>query len=324
MGIDAASNHRPTGINWAPCLAKDTYLGLQHKQRAGLPIDADILRHLDPNLPFYQALLCFRPWVYRHSVIIGSGGASSSANLKKLHPEVKVNPDLMRLLGYIHDGGKMWDDVLNVNGQGNNGGIGNSLYCEEAGQGSRANPKVIDRFSDAMTILAHPRRSQIIAWLYGFPEKACYLVGQHHGTTPTMVQMTKEARRGHREEVFCYPGPRPNDIHSLILMCADSFLAFFENRMDARLWPPDKAPEKFIEEKAAVIHGELLAAGQLDEKVLSLPYQKIIFDGLQEFLIKFYTGMRLFGTPRAGEKVNLDGRLPWPEYSLPVISRHNP
>jgi putative nucleotidyltransferase with HDIG domain len=314
-----ASNHHPIGINWAPCLARDIWVGLNHKLRAGKPIDENILQHLNPDLPFYHDLFKNSPWVYRHSVIVGSGAASTAAKLKKICPEVKINPDLMRLLGYIHDGGKMGD-----NGKDDDGKMSVKLYCEESGQGSRAKPKVVESFSDVMTMLAHPRRSQTIAWLYGFPDVACYLVGQHHGTAPTMIQMTENVRWGHPEEVFCYPGPRPNDPHSLILMCADSFLAFFENKMDARLWPPNKAPERFIAEKAKIIHGELLAKEQLDEKVLSLPHQKIIFDGLQEFLIKFYTGMRLFGTPRAGERVSLDGRLPWPEYSLPVVSRHNP
>lgn len=189
------------------------------------------------------------------------------------------------------------------------------LYSEEDGQGSRANPKKIETFTDLKIMLNHPRLSQRYAWEYGLPDEICDLLVEHHGTGKTRIWLSDDVKRGHPEEAFLYCGPRPSTIESAIVMCADSISAFFEKKMDEQMWSQKKAPVAYITEIIERIHGELQQEKQLDERVISLADQKIVMDGIKTWLIRFYSGMRLFGTPQRGERIT-DGRfLPWPKYS---------
>jgi membrane-associated HD superfamily phosphohydrolase len=289
----AFSSSELVGKYWARSLAADIHGGLLRKLKAGRPIDQKYLPYLTPGHPFMVSLFDSSAWVFRHSVIVGSSGASAGAKVPG------VNPDRVRLFGYAHDAGKMFRT---------------DLYSEENGQGSRAHPKKIETFTDLRIMLSHPRLSQKYAWEYGLPDDICDLLVEHHGTVRTRIRLSDDVKRGHPEESFLYCGPRPSTKESAIIMCADSISAFFEKKMDEQRWSQERAPVAYISEIVGRIHGELQKEEQLDERVISLADQKIVMDGIKTWLIRFYSGMRLFGTPQRGERIS-DGRfLPWPKY----------
>jgi putative nucleotidyltransferase with HDIG domain len=272
---------------WADMFARDVHEGLHKKLLKGVKIDQRYLGYLTPNHPLLKALRRTAHGTFRHSIIVGSIAASSAAKVNG------ANPDLCRLLGYFHDTGKMFRP---------------ELYSESL-VGDRANPKKIETVADLKIMLNHPLRSRDNAWQYRLPGEICDLLIEHHGTVKTRIRLSDNIP----DKDLHYCGPRPSTIESAIVMFVDSASAYFEREMDERGWLTEDHSATRILTRIQKIHDEVQAEGQFDENVFSRENQALVTDAIKTWLVRFYTHMRLFGTPRAGE-VLIDGRLPWPEY----------
>lgn len=193
-----------------------------------------LLEISNPNHPLLKRLLIEAPGTYHHSIMVASlaEGAASA---------IGANILLARTAGYFHDVGKIARPEYFVENQG------------DFNIHNRITPQL-----STQVIVAHTRDGLDIARNYSLPEPIMEIIASHHGTTLASYfywQAQQEGDGKAAEEVFRYPGPKPETKEAAIVMLADGVEAAVRSLKE-------KTPER-IRNMVDKIVGERVQDGQL-------------------------------------------------------------
>jgi len=193
-----------------------------------------LLEISNPNHPLLKRLLIEAPGTYHHSIMVASlaEGAASA---------IGANILLARAAGYFHDVGKIARPEYFVENQG------------DFNIHNRITPQL-----STQVIVAHARDGLDIARNYSLPEPIMEIIASHHGTTLASYfywQAQQEGDGKAAEEVFRYPGPKPETKEAAIVMLADGVEAAVRSLKE-------KTPER-IRNMVDKIVGERVQDGQL-------------------------------------------------------------
>ena len=205
--------------------------------------DISLLELLDLNQPLMKMLMINAPGTYHHSVIVG--------NLVESAAEVVgVNPLLARVSSYYHDIGKAKMP---------------EYFVENQGGGPNKHDRLTPHMS-SMIITNHVKEGVELAKQYKLPQSIIDIIRQHHGNTVLTYFYQKAKDMGHDqmpdEDVYRYPGPKPQTRVAALVMMADAVEAASKVLID-----PTPARISALVEK---IINHIFLEGQLDECELTL------------------------------------------------------
>jgi putative nucleotidyltransferase with HDIG domain len=215
-------------------------------QVLGLVTAMQLLDLSRPDHPLLQYLLRNAPGTYQHSLQVSNLAEQAAES-------IGADALLVRVGCLYHDIGKTANP---------------SFFVENQVPGKIDSHDNIDPAVSAASIIQHVYDGVTLARRHRIPQRVIDFIREHHGTTFTRYQYTREVMNaGNRpeavdKELFRYPGPRPRSRETALLMLADGC----EARARAEL-PKDD------EELGAVIRAVfefLQTEGQFDDTVLTL------------------------------------------------------
>jgi len=197
----------------------------------------------NPNQPILRRLLREAPGSYQHSIMVG--------NLAEQAAEaIGSNALLARTAAMYHDIGKIKRPYF---------------FVENQFGGDNPHDKLTPYMS-ALVLIAHDKDGEDIAEEIGLPAVVASAIDQHHGTSLMRYFYEKALQQAEDEEevpqqVFRYPGPKPQTSENAIIMLADVVEAAART-LDA------PSPAK-IESLVDSLVEDRIRDGQLDESPLT-------------------------------------------------------
>lgn len=208
----------------------------------GILTNLRLLEFSDPNHPLLRRLLLEAPGTYHHSLMV--------ANLAEAGTEaLGGNALLARVGAYYHDVGKLRRPYFFVDNQF---------------QGINPHEN-LDPSLSARIIINHVKDGVELAREYHLPEEIIAFIRQHHGTMRVeyFYQKARESQEGPvDEELFRYPGPKPQTKETAVVMLADGVEASVRSLKDP-------TPETMEQQVRRIIR-DRLNQGQLDEADITL------------------------------------------------------
>jgi hypothetical protein len=178
---------------------------------------------------------------------------------------------LVRVGALYHDAGK----------------AANPSYFIENQIPGKGNPhEALDPISSAKIIIHHVTDGDAIAHKHRLPHRLIEFINEHHGTTVTRYQFARalQAVNGDTskidEEIFRYPGPRPQSRETAILMLADGC----EARARAELPKTEEELRGVVKKVIEYCQKE----GQLDDTKLTMKDLNLIAESFVHTLQNAY------------------------------------
>lgn len=222
-----------------------------------------LLELANPSSRLLRRLLLETPGTYHHSVMVG--------NLAERAAEtIGADPLLARVGAYYHDIGKMKNPLAFIENQAGGRNIHDELTAE----------------TSARVIASHIRDGIDLGYEYGLPVQIIGFIPQHHGTSVMSYFHGKALRevRGNAElvnqELFRYPGPKPQSREAAILMLSDG--------VEASVRSLDEKDEPSIRTMVDRIVDARIEDGQLDDADLTLKSIAQIKEAFVEQLLGMY------------------------------------
>ncbi len=205
--------------------------------------DISLLELLDLDHPLMKNLMIEAPGTYHHSIIVG--------NLVEACSDlVGINPLLARVGAYYHDIGKSKMP---------------EYFIENKFMGASKHEKLTPHMS-AIVLTSHVKEGVELARQHNLAEEVVDIIEQHHGNAliTYFYEKAKEAPNGETlsEDVYRYPGPKPQTRTSALIMMADAVEASSRVLND-----PTPARITALVDK---IINHIFLAGQLEECKLTL------------------------------------------------------
>ena len=192
----------------------------------------------DLNRPMLKELSLKATGTYHHIILVGSL-AERAARI------IGANPALVLASGYYHDIGKMANPQYFIENQ-----------LDEENPHDGLKPRM-----SALILANHVKKGLVMAKRCRLPRPIRDIVAQRHGTTRMEYFYRKHLETKDAEsvpeEVFRYPGPKPQTKEAALVMLADSV----EAAVRAHGFTDREDLERFIKE----IIDEKISDGQLDE-----------------------------------------------------------
>jgi cyclic-di-AMP phosphodiesterase PgpH len=204
-----------------------------------------LLELANPSSRLLRRLLLETPGTYHHSVMVG--------NLAERAAEtIGADPLLARVAAYYHDIGKMKNPLAFIENQAGAQNIHDELSPEVS----------------ARIIAGHIRDGIDLGYEYGLPTQIIAFIPQHHGTSVMSYFYGKALQEAGGnveavdEDIYRYPGPRPQSREAAILMLADG--------VEASVRSLDDKDEASIRAMVDRIVDARLDDGQLDDAELTM------------------------------------------------------
>ena len=217
------------------------------EQLFGILTDLSLLELGDITHPLLQELVRRAPSTYNHSITVGSIAEAAADN-------IGARGLLVRVGAYFHDIGKMLKPGYFIENQGTEGSRHETLVPAMS----------------TLVIIAHIKDGADLARQHRLPQPIIDLIMQHHGTT--LVEYFYD--RAHEQKIldpnggevdenlFRYPGPKPQTKEAAVLMLADAVESASRTLVD----PTPARIESLVREMAQ----RRLQGGQFDESGLTL------------------------------------------------------
>ncbi|ASK64416.1 hypothetical protein CFK37_13860 [Virgibacillus phasianinus] len=221
----------------------------------GILSDSKLLALSSPNQPLLRKILTESPGTYHHSVMV--------ANLSETACDaIGANGLLARVGAYYHDIGK----------------TERPQYFIENQLSTRNPHDMMKPKQSAEIIIRHPYDGAETLKKHKFPKEIIDIAKEHHGTTLLKYFYYKEKETNKRisEEVFRYPGPKPQTKEAAIVCICDS--------VEAAVRSLQEPTEEKIEEIVSSIINDRLMDGQLNDAPLTLHELKEIHKTVCEAL----------------------------------------
>ena len=199
-----------------------------------LTTDMRLLELADQNHPLLRKMVVSAPGTYHHSLLVGNLAEEASE-------AIGANPLLTRVGAYFHDIGKMMKPEYFIENQ------------ERENRHDRLKPHM-----SALVLVSHVKEGVELARSHKLPEEIIDLIRQHHGTS--LIRFFYEKAKSQdgddvREEIFCYPGPRPQTREAGILMLADMVEASTHSLSDHSLGRLSALVDRIVQ--SAFVEGQL-------------------------------------------------------------------
>lgn len=211
----------------------------------GYASDLKLLELANLNHPALKELVLQAPGTYHHSIIMGSLVEAAAE-------AIGANPLLARTCAYYHDLGK---------GQ-------NPAYFGENQKGENPHDTLPPATSAAL-IKRHVVDGLELARTHKLPRRVAEAIPQHHGTRTVgfFLHKAKRAAEGREggivdEELFRYPGPKPQSQEAALVMIADAVEAASRTMEN----PSQESLRALVQKLVNLVFSE----GQLDECDLTL------------------------------------------------------
>lgn len=204
-----------------------------------------LLELADFNHPLLKELIAKAPGTYHHSLLVGNL-AEAAANA------ISANALFARVGAYYHDIGK----------------IEKAQYFSENLPAGRSKHEKLETTMSKTIIVNHVKEGLELARKHHLNPLLVDFISQHHGTSLTHYFYWKalEKMNGEdqevEEEVFRYPGPKPQKREIAIVLLADS--------VEAACRTIEEPTPQRIEETVRKIINNKFIDGQLDECELTL------------------------------------------------------
>jgi putative nucleotidyltransferase with HDIG domain len=230
----------------------------------GIVTDVSLIELADGSHPLMQELIRRAPGTYTHSMTVATLAETAAE-------AVGANPLLTRVGSYFHDVGKMLKPQ----------------YFIENQTGENRHDSLEPALS-TLIIIGHIKDGEALAKKYRLPRPIVDFIHQHHGTT-LVEYFYREAVRLHEasdqeaaelENVYRYPGPKPQNRENGIVMLADA--AESTSRVLR-----DPAPSRLRKLVHDLVMKRLLD-GQFEESGLTLTELHLIEESLSKSLVALY------------------------------------
>jgi putative nucleotidyltransferase with HDIG domain len=230
----------------------------------GIVTDISLLELADGSHPLLQELIRRAPGTYTHSMTVATLAEAAAE-------AVDANPLLTRVGSYFHDIGKMLKPQYFIENQ--------------AGENRH---DALEPALSTLIIIGHVKDGLALARQYNLPRPIVDFIQQHHGTT-LVEYFYHEAVRLRAEQgpapadleaSFRYPGPKPQNRESGIVMLADAV----ESTSRALSEPAPGSLRKLVHELLM----KRLLDGQLEESGLTLTELHLIEESLSKNLIALF------------------------------------
>jgi putative nucleotidyltransferase with HDIG domain len=232
------------------------------------------------NSPLLRRLQDEAPGTFHHSIIVGNL-AERAADL------IGADSLLVRVGCYYHDIGKIAQPGFYIENQMGGGNPHDSLSPRES----------------ARIIAQHVTAGQELARRHGLPGRVRAFIPEHHGTRliAYFYRMARQQDPNVPDDLFRYPGPRPQTRETAIVMLADSTEAMVRAS-------EDRSPER-IDELVEEVISERLAEGELDECDLTLRDLRTIAESFKQTMRAVYHPRIEYPEPTPEEQQARAGRF---------------
>ncbi len=234
----------------------------------GVLTDISLLELGDVSHPLLQQLVQRAPATYNHSITVGSIAEAAAE-------AIGARGLLVRVGAYYHDVGKM---------------LKPGYFVENQSPSNNRHDGLVPTMS-TLVIIAHIKDGADLARQHGLPQPIIDFIEQHHGTT-LVEYFYGRAHEQHQadpnngtsidENLYRYPGPKPQTKEAGVLMLADAVESASRSLVDP-------APAR-IANLVRTIAERKLDDGQFDESGLTLRELRTIEDSMTKSLIANYHG----------------------------------
>jgi cyclic-di-AMP phosphodiesterase PgpH len=234
--------------------------------------DLKLVEITNLNLPVFRAMLEKAPGTYHHSQMVASLAESAAQDLQ-------LSPILLRAMALYHDVGK----------------IDNPQFFSENSSVYENPHAQLTPLESAKMIIAHISAGLEKAESLKLPQKVAQAIDQHHGTklVKYFYEKAKENGSGHLddfdENMFRYPGRKPQEIEQAIIMLADQVEAASKslsgpNDQDIKnvieqIISSDNAENQFSDCRDLTFQALNIIAGSFYNKLASIYHQRIAYPG---------------------------------------------
>lgn len=225
----------------------------------GITTKFKLLELSDLNADIFKEMLVKAPGTYNHSMLVSTMAEAACK-------EISANHLLARVGAYYHDIGKIVDA---------------GMYIENRVTDPRA--KITTPREYAQLIISHVEKGVAMAMKNFLPDAVIDFIREHHGqTTMTFFyhQSLENIESRNEEKIrksdFQYPGPRPHNKETAIVMLADSIEAAARSLQNPSYEKLDGLVQKIIYNK--------LNEGELEFSELSMTELSIIHDAFLSLL----------------------------------------
>jgi putative nucleotidyltransferase with HDIG domain len=234
--------------------------------------DLKLVEITNLNLPVFREMLEKAPGTYHHSQMVASLAEAAAQ-------ELQLSPIMLRAMALYHDIGKIDSPQFFTENS--------SVYD---------NPHIqLTPLDSAKIIITHISSGLEKADSLKLPPKIAQAIEQHHGTklVKYFYEKAKENASGHLddfdENMFRYPGKKPQEIEAAIIMLADQVEAASKslsspNDQDIKnvveqIISADSSENQFDECQDLTFKALNVIAGSFYNKLASIYHQRIAYPG---------------------------------------------
>jgi len=234
--------------------------------------DLKLVEITNLNLPVFREMLEKAPGTYHHSQMVASLAEAAAQ-------ELQLSPILLRAMALYHDIGKIDSP---------------QFFTENSSVYENPHTQLTPRDS-AKIIIAHISAGLEKADSLKLPQKIAQAIAQHHGTklVKFFYEKAKAIGSGHLddfdENMFRYPGKKPQEIEQAIIMLADQVEAASKslsapNDQDIKnvieqIISTDIAENQFDECQDLTFKALNIIAGSFYNKLAAIYHQRIAYPG---------------------------------------------
>lgn len=227
----------------------------------GITTDLTLLELSDMQQPLLKRLSLEAVGTFNHSIIVGN-------LLESAAEEIGANSLLVRAGAYYHDIGK----------------LSKSEYFIENQTGKANKLDDLKPHMAAKVIISHVREGLELAEKEKLPDEIKQFIATHHGTMRVDYFYDKAQKISGDNELheseFCYPGPKPTNKETGLLMIVEA--------CEAAVRSLPKATSRTINAKIDEVVQKRLNTGQLDECPLTLSDLTKIKNAIYPMLMGLY------------------------------------
>jgi cyclic-di-AMP phosphodiesterase PgpH len=270
IGLDRSENLSKIAVNlsyaavnsiMSPVIAYG--LLIFYEKAFKITTDLTLVELADFNQPLLRELSAKAPGTFHHSVVMGNLAEEAAAS-------IGANRVLARVGSYYHDIGKSVKPDFFVENQ-----------MEKINKHENLNPTL-----SAKIIIAHVKEGIELAKRYKLPQEIIDFIPMHHGSTLVSFfynkakNITDENKEDVLDYIYRYPGPKPQNRETAIVMLADTVEASTKAI-------EDPTPKK-LEDKIDEIIKKRFIEGELDDCDLTLKDLTQIKKSFLKILIGIY------------------------------------
>ena len=244
--------------------------------------DMKLLELSDQNHPLLRQLVVRAPGTYHHSLLVGNLAEEAA-------DAVQANPLLIRVGAYFHDIGKVVKPEYFIENQG------------PLNRHDKLSPSM-----SALILVSHVKEGLEMAKSHKLPKEICDLICQHHGTSLIRFFFERAKEQGGEnveihEEIYRYPGPKPQTREAGIMMLADMVEAASRSLTDTSPARLAGLVERLVQ--------TAFSDGQLDECDLTLRHLSLIQQAFLRVLAGIYHHRVIYPEKTGQERKGANGDI---------------